>query len=57
MEGHERAKMFREFGCEDNEMMMPKRRPEQECASLMFSMSALVHDGAKGKSETLTSAL
>jgi len=47
MEGHERAKMFREFGCEDNEMMMPKRRPEQECASLMFSMSALVHDGAK----------
>jgi len=47
VEGHERAKMFEDLGCQDDEMIMPNRDPGRDCASLMFSMSAVVHDGAQ----------
>ncbi len=48
-EGHERAKLFEDLGCLEDEMQLPNRDPNGECASLMFSMSAVIHDGAQGK--------
>ncbi|XP_078493524.1 laminin subunit beta-1 isoform X3 [Ciona intestinalis] len=47
IEGRQRTRQFTELECEESEMYVPDRTPHEECAGLLFSMSAVIHDGAK----------
>nr|XP_026694945.1 laminin subunit beta-2 isoform X3 [Ciona intestinalis] len=47
IEGRQRTRQFTELECEESEMYVPDRTPHEECADLLFSMSAIIHDGAK----------
>ena len=49
IEGRERARNFDDADCLNQEMYVPDRKPDDECAGLLFSMSAIVHDGARSK--------
>ena len=49
VEGRERGLQFDELDCLNREMEIPDQRPEDECADLLFSMSAIIHDGANRK--------
>merc|ERR1719457_407351 len=46
VEGYERAKIFVDKECQADEMELPDKVPGSECKSLLFSMTAVVHDGA-----------
>lgn len=48
-DGQRRSQQFGEYQCLEEEMIVPNRRPNEECAGLMFSMSAIIHDGARRK--------
>ncbi|XP_076804829.1 laminin subunit beta-1-like isoform X2 [Clavelina lepadiformis] len=45
--GRRRAQKFEELDCQEDEMFVPDREPHEECAGLLFSMSAILHDGSK----------
>jgi len=47
VEGRQRVRQFDELECQDEEMFVPDRQPHEECAGLLFSGSAIIHDGAK----------
>ena len=49
IEGRERARQFKELGCEEIEMNLPDSELNDDCAGLLFSMSAIIHDGAQCK--------
>ena len=49
VEGRERARQFKELGCEEIEMYIPDREHNDDCAGLLFSMSSIIHDGAQCK--------
>ena len=49
VEGYDRARQFEDLECLDRDVEMPDVRPREECADLLFSMSAIIHDGAQRK--------
>ncbi|XP_039249987.2 laminin subunit beta-1-like [Styela clava] len=44
--GAERSREFDELKCQDRAMQLPKQPQNEICAGLVFSMNAILHDGA-----------
>lgn len=49
VEGEQRSHEFEELDCQNEALILPPVEQNEICAGLVFSMSAIIHDGSLRK--------